>query len=65
MLFLTYAYHRSNFYTNRIAPYIYTQLIWAIIFGFIFYKDLIDIYSVIGSILIVVCGINILILKKG
>ena len=64
LLFLTYAYHRSNFYTNRIAPYIYTQLIWAIIFGFIFYKDLIDIYSVIGSIFIVVCGINILILKK-
>ena len=30
-----------------------------------YYKDLIDIYSVIGLILIVVCGINILILKKG
>ena len=64
MFFITYAYHRSQSYSNKIAPYIYTQLIWAVIFGYFVYDELFDIYTFIGSFLIVICGIIVLRIKK-
>ena len=64
MFFITYAYHRSLSYSNKIAPYIYTQLIWAVIFGYFVYDELFDIYTFTGSFLIVICGIIVLRIKK-
>ena len=64
LLFITYAYHRSKSNSNKIAPYIYTQLIWAVLFGLIFYNDHFNSYSIIGSFLIVICGIMVLKQKK-
>ena len=64
MFFITYAYHRSQSYSNKIAPYIYTQLIWAVIFGYFVYDELFDIYTFIGSFLIVICGIIVLKVSK-
>ena len=64
LLFITYAYHRAKSNSNKIAPYIYTQLIWAVLFGLIFYNDHFNSYSIIGSFLIVICGIMVLKQKK-
>ena len=64
LLFITYAYHRAKSNSNMIAPYIYTQLIWAVLFGLIFYNDHFNTYSIIGSFLIVICGIMVLKQKK-
>ena len=64
LLFITYAYHRAKSNSNKIAPYVYTQLIWAALFGSIFYNDQFNAYNITGSFLIVVCGIIVLIKKK-
>jgi drug/metabolite transporter (DMT)-like permease len=64
LLFITYAYHRAKSNSNKIAPYIYTQLIWAVLFGSIFYNDHFNMYNIAGSFLIVVCGIIVLIKQK-
>ena len=64
LLLLTYAYHRSSLFSNKIAPYIYTQLIWAVIFGYYIYEEFIDFYTFLGSLLIVICGIIVLRVKK-
>ena len=64
MFFLTYAYHRTQSFSNKIAPYIYTQLIWAVILGYIFYNEFFDIFDFIGATLIVLCGIIVLLFKK-
>ncbi|MDC6448411.1 DMT family transporter, partial [Alphaproteobacteria bacterium] len=64
LLFITYAYHRAKFNSNKIAPYIYTQLIWAVLFGSIFYNDHFNVYNITGSFLIVVCGIVVLLQQR-
>ena len=63
-VFLTYAYHRTQSFSNKIAPYIYTQLIWAVILGYIFYNEFFDIFDFIGATLIVLCGVIVLLFKK-
>ncbi len=64
MFFIVYAYHRSQSYSNKIAPYIYTQLIWAVIFGYFIYGEFFDFLDFFGSLLIVTCGIFIFMSKK-
>jgi drug/metabolite transporter (DMT)-like permease len=46
-----------------VQPFHYTLIFWAIIFGFIFYKDIPDIYTIIGALVIASSGIYIF-LKK-
>ena len=43
-----------------IQPFHYTLIFWAIIFGFIFYKDIPDMFTVIGAIIITCSGIFVL-----
>ena len=64
MFFLTYAYHRAQSSSNKIAPYIYTQLIWAVLLGYIFYNEFFDFFDFVGATLIVLCGTTILLFKK-
>ncbi|WP_051548122.1 DMT family transporter [Sneathiella glossodoripedis] len=49
-------------YTNAstVAPFSYTQLIWTAIFGYIFFGDLPDAYTILGAIIIVGSGLYIL-----
>ena len=42
-----------------IQPFHYTLIFWAIIFGFIFYEDIPDIFTVIGALVISLSGIYI------
>jgi drug/metabolite transporter (DMT)-like permease len=43
-----------------IQPFHYTLIFWAIIFGYIFYNDIPDIFTVIGAIIITCSGIFVL-----
>jgi drug/metabolite transporter (DMT)-like permease len=43
-----------------IQPFHYTLIFWAIIFGYIFYNDIPDIFTVIGAIIISCSGIFVL-----
>ncbi len=42
-----------------LAPYNYTIIVWAILFGFVVYKEIPDIFTIIGAIIIVVSGVFI------
>ena len=42
-----------------IQPFHYTLIFWAIIFGFIFYEDIPDIFTVMGALVISLSGIYI------
>ena len=42
-----------------LAPYNYTIIVWAIFFGLIVYKEIPDIFTIIGAIIIVVSGLFI------
>ena len=42
-----------------LAPYNYTIIVWAILFGFVVYKEIPDILTIIGAIIIVASGVFI------
>ena len=42
-----------------LAPYNYTIIVWAILFGFVVYKEIPDIFTIIGAIIIVASGVFI------
>ena len=43
-----------------VQPFHYTLVFWAIIFGYIFYNDFPDIFTIIGAIIISISGIYVL-----
>jgi drug/metabolite transporter (DMT)-like permease len=43
--------------TAFIAPFRYTAMLWAIIFGILFFKDWPDELTVIGTTIIVIAGV--------
>ena len=43
-----------------VQPFHYTLILWAIIFGYIFYNDIPDIYTIIGAFIITLSGIYVL-----
>jgi len=42
-----------------LAPYNYSIIVWAILFGLVVYKEIPDIFTIIGAIIIVVSGVFI------
>jgi len=42
-----------------LAPYNYTIIVWAILFGLVVYKEIPDLFTIIGAIIIVVSGVFI------
>ena len=50
---------------NKIQPFHFTSFFWAVIFGFIFYNDVPDKFTVIGAIVIIISGIYVLKSNKG
>ena len=45
---------------SKIQPFHFTLIFWAIIFGYIFYNDIPDMFTVIGAIIITCSGIFVL-----
>ena len=43
-----------------LQPFHYTLIFWAIIFGYIFYDDVPDIFTVVGAIIITCSGVFVL-----
>ena len=46
-----------------VQPFHFTLIFWAIVFGFIFYKDIPDLFTIIGALTIIMSGIYIFIKK--
>ena len=49
---------------SMIQPFHYTLIFWAIIFGFVFYKDVPDLFTIIGATIIASSGIYIFLKKN-
>jgi len=49
---------------SKIQPFHFTTFFWAVIFGFIFYNDIPDKFTIIGAIVIILSGIYALKFKK-
>ncbi len=47
-----------------VQPFHYTLILWAIIFGYIFYRDIPDIFTIIGASIITISGIYVLTTNK-
>ena len=43
-----------------VAPFQYTQMLWAVLYGFLIFGDLPDVYVITGSALVVASGLYIL-----
>ena len=43
-----------------VQPFHYTLIFWAIIFGFFFYKDIPDLFTILGAIIITISGIFVI-----
>ena len=50
------AYHIAGKYSSIISPFFFTQIIWASIYGKIFFSEHLDSIAVIGITVIVVSG---------
>ena len=50
----------NNAKASIIQPFHYTLIFWAIIFGYFFYNDIPDLYTIIGALIITVSGIFVI-----
>ena len=50
------AYYIAGKYTGIVSPFIYTQIIWASLYGYIFFSEKLDYIAVIGIVFIVISG---------
>jgi drug/metabolite transporter (DMT)-like permease len=46
-----------------VQPFHYTLIFWSIIFGFLFYKDIPDLFTITGAVVIIISGVYIFIKK--
>jgi len=56
IVFMTAAFHLAGKYSSFISPFFFCQIIWASIYGNIFFNENLDILSVVGISLIIVSG---------
>ena len=50
----------KNARASIIQPFHYTLIFWAIIFGFFFYDDIPDLFTILGAIIITTSGIFVI-----
>ena len=43
-----------------VAPFKYTSMVWAVLFGFLFFGDLPDRWTLFGAVLVILAGLYIL-----
>ena len=55
-LFYNTTYYIAGKYTGIVSPFVYTQIIWASIYGYIFFSEKLDYIAVIGIVFIVISG---------
>lgn len=54
----------SNARSSRLAPFSYTELVGAAIFGFIFFSDVPSIWTIVGLIAIAISGMTVVLLQE-
>ena len=54
--FLNFVFHISGKFSRIISPFFFMQLIWASLFGEIFFNEKLDYFSMFGIVLIIISG---------
>lgn len=57
-LFIIAAYRRAE--ASVVAPMQYSQMIWAVLFGWLFFSEIPDLWTLIGALVIIASGLYIL-----
>ena len=57
IFFWTAAFHIAGKYSSIISPFIFSQILWGILYGNFFYDEIFDLFSIIGIFLIIFSGI--------
>jgi drug/metabolite transporter (DMT)-like permease len=52
------AYHRAP--VALVAPFQYTQIVWGALAGWLFWAHVPDLYLVLGSAIVIVCGLYVI-----
>ena len=52
----TAAYHIAGRYSSIISPFIFLQILWANLYGIFFFSEKINLYSIIGILVIIISG---------
>lgn len=61
-LLMTYSYKYTE--ASIVSPYSFSGILFSILWGVLFWREIPDIWSILGGLLIVACGIGIMKLKK-
>ena len=56
--FLILAHHRAP--AALLAPFAYTQIVWMIVFGYIVFGDLPDVWTLTGAGIVIASGLYLL-----
>ena len=51
------AFERTS--AQTLAPLLYTYLLWALLYGFLFFGDLPDMGTIIGALIVILCGLYV------
>ncbi len=57
IFFWTAAYHIAGKYSSIISPFTFSQILWGSVYGYLFYGEIFDLFSIIGIFLIITSGI--------
>ena len=47
-----------------VSPYLYTQIVWGVFFGYVIFGDIPDLALVIGCVMIISSGLALLMLEQ-
>lgn len=64
LFFVSHAY-QNTFTAATIAPYQYTQIVWGALFGYLIFREVPHIETVIGASLIIIIGIYMMYSERG
>lgn len=56
ILFFTLAFHVAGNFSRLISPFLYFQILWALLSGYYFFGETIDLLTIIGVILVIFSG---------
>lgn len=62
-LLMTYSYKFTP--ASMVSPYSFSSVLFSAIWGMLFWNEVPDLWSVMGALLIIACGVGILKMKKG
>ncbi|HRQ60516.1 MAG TPA: DMT family transporter [Alphaproteobacteria bacterium] len=62
MTFISLAFRTAD--ASVVTPFLYTEMIWGILFGYLLFGDVVDLWMIIGTAIIIASGLYVMRLKE-